>query len=127
MTGRNRFIETTRFREFFLRIYDIDVAPIVGGRCALVSPVGSIIQVVGNLRRPSATQVAIEQVALDGLAKTGCSAGRIHFPAGSEIERAPHWVINFSFSAPLLQRLDVPRRRSDRVFHATRLAVDWSH
>src|SRR5260370_25323679 len=79
---------------------DVDVAPIVRRRGALIGPVRRIIQVVGHLRRPSTTQVAIKQIALDGLAKASRAAGNVDLPAAREVHRATHWIINLSFASP---------------------------
>src|SRR5215470_16537525 len=67
-----------------LRENDVDVAPILSTGRALAGPVGRVVQVIGNMRGPEARDVAIEKVALNGLAQT-CSAARgIDFPARIE-------------------------------------------
>src|SRR4051794_12056991 len=50
-----------------LRKYDIDFAPIISGGGALVCPIHCVIQVIRHLGRPAAAEVAIEEVALNGL------------------------------------------------------------
>src|SRR6266702_2437264 len=79
--------DTSRFmRVLRLREYDIYLPPVVGRRGALVGPVRCVIQVIGNLSRPAAAQMAVEQIALDRLAQAGRAAGDVHFPAGREVQ-----------------------------------------
>src|SRR3979490_2922126 len=42
------------------RKHQIDLAPVLLGRCTLAGPVGGVIQLVGDLRRPVAADMAIE-------------------------------------------------------------------
>src|SRR3546814_7140016 len=44
----------------------------------------SVVDVIGNLHRPEAGDVAVVDVALDRLAQPGRTAARIDFPAGRE-------------------------------------------
>ena len=46
-----------------------------------------MIELIGNLRRPETSSVAIEDVALDGLAKSGGAAVMIGCPSGREYQR----------------------------------------
>src|SRR5439155_16570119 len=67
----------------------IEFAPVLLRRRALRRPVGRVIELVGHVRRPEAPDVAVEDVALDGLTQAGRAAGLIRRPSGGEHERAP--------------------------------------
>ena len=56
---------------------------------------------------PEASDVAIEEIALDGLAEAGGAAGGIDFPAGIEDQRAAHGDVGLGRGAALLQGDDV--------------------
>src|SRR5438552_5296845 len=93
-----------------LREDQVDLAPVFLRRCALACPVGRVVELVGNLRRPVAPRVAVKQIALDGLAQPGGSPARIHFPAGVKLQRAAQremrallWLLR----RPLLKSDDV--------------------
>src|SRR5580658_6931792 len=83
-----RMREQSNRRIFFLREYEVEIAPVLGGHGALTRPVGIIIQVVRNLGRPETRVVAIVNVPLHRLAKARRPACRIHFPTWRERERA---------------------------------------
>src|SRR5262252_10650947 len=46
-----------------------------------------MIQLIRHVRRPEASKMAVEDVALDRLTEAGRPAGRIGFPAGRERQR----------------------------------------
>src|SRR5579859_4228166 len=79
-----------------LRKQDIDLAPVVGAGGTLIGPAGRVVQMVRHLRRPATPEVAVEEVALNGLTKAGGSAGDVHLPAGGKIQSTPHWVVDLS-------------------------------
>src|SRR6266481_9192921 len=68
--------------------HQIDVAPILGGARALLGPVGCVVEMVGDLRRPETTHIAIIKIAFGRLAETRRSAGRVDFPTRREDDRA---------------------------------------
>src|SRR5437879_486126 len=45
-----------------LREDQVDLAPVFLRRCALACPVGRVVELVGNLRRPVAPRVAVKQI-----------------------------------------------------------------
>src|SRR5262249_35914911 len=57
-------------------------------RRTLGGPVGRVIELVGHLRRPVATDVAVEEIALDRLTESGCPARAIGLPPRREDHRA---------------------------------------
>ncbi len=69
---------------------------------------------VRNLGRPAAAEMAIEQVAFDRLTKTRGTAGNVDFPTWSEVQRAPHWIVDLALAAAGLQGLDVTSDCGDR-------------
>ena len=73
-----------------LRKYQIEIAPVFGGTRAFTDPVGIVVQVVGNLRRPVTAKPAIVDVPLDGLAESACTAGCINFPARRKYKAATY-------------------------------------
>src|ERR1700732_91917 len=111
---------------FLLRKYDIDFAPIVGGRSAFIRPVRRVVQMIRDLRRPAASEIAIEQIALDWLAKTRGATGVVNFPAWSEVECTPHRIIDSScIRRLLLKGLDVPVSCGDHLFNLAGFLVNW--
>src|SRR4051812_32171644 len=110
-----------------LRKNDVDFAPVISRRGALIGPVDRIVQVVRDLGRPSAAEMAIEQVAFDRLTKPGCSPRDIHFPPGCEVERTAHWIVNPPFTTLFLQSLHVARYCNNSLLHLLGLAVNRSH
>src|SRR5258706_711221 len=74
---------------------DIHVAPILGTYGAFTSPIGRIVQMVGDMSGPKAGDVAIEEVALNRLAEAGGASRGIDFPSGEEHERATHRTVWF--------------------------------
>ena len=84
---------------------EIELAPVFGGHGTFAGPVWIVVQMVRHLCGPTATQMAIEQVTLDGLAETGRAAGNIHFPSRREIQRASHWIVDlFIFASKFFVR-----------------------
>jgi len=61
---------------------------------------------IGNLRRPSTTEIAVKQVTFDRLAKAGRATGDVHFPSRSEVQCTSHGIIHAAL-AFLLQCLHV--------------------
>ena len=49
-----------------LRIDDVDIAPVVGGGAAFGRPVRVVADVIRNLSRPRAAQIAVEKIPLHG-------------------------------------------------------------
>jgi hypothetical protein len=74
---------------------------------------------IRDLRRPAATQVAVEQIALYRLTKTRRATGVVNFPTRSEIQGAPHRVVDSSgISLRLfLEGFDVSARGNNHLFH----------
>src|ERR1700680_3721258 len=103
-----------------LREDEVELAPVLLSGCALARPVGCVIELVGDLRRPVAADVAVEQIALDGLAQTGGPAGALRFPPGREHERAADGKVRQQRRPGPLQRDDV---RLGRALDARRFAV----
>ena len=60
----------------------VDLAPVLLGGRALVGPVWCVIELVGHLRRPVASDVAVEQVAFDRLAQARGTASAVRLPTG---------------------------------------------
>src|SRR5579862_1933180 len=88
--------------------HQIEILPIFRRGGAIDSPVGRIVQMIGNLRRPIATHETVVDVALDGLAESGGAARRVHFPTGSEHQRASHRDVRaLRIRWPALQCLDI--------------------
>src|SRR3954468_17252296 len=71
----------SRFSMASSREHEVQLPPVLLRRCALRRPVGRVIQLIGHLRRPEEADVAVEDVALDGLAEAGSAAVRVGFPA----------------------------------------------
>src|SRR5258707_14553262 len=69
---------------------DIDIAPILSAYGAFTRPIGRIVQMIGDVRGPKASDVTVEEVALHRLAQAGGAARGIHFPSGKENQRAGH-------------------------------------
>src|SRR5262245_48408512 len=84
-----RMTATAKVRMAGLRENQIELAPVLLGGRALARPVGRVIELVGDLRRPVAAVVTVEQIALDRLAQTGGAAGAVRFPAWREHQGAP--------------------------------------
>src|SRR4029077_8229322 len=87
---------------------------------------------IGDVSGPEASDVAIEEIALHGLAETGGAAGGVDFPAGIENERAAHRDVGLGRRAALLEGDDVVRARvfgvsagfGDVLLDALRFLVD---
>src|SRR4029077_3830454 len=109
-----------------LRENDIDVAPVFGDGGAFAGPVGGMVEVIGNVSGPEASDVAIEQVTLDGLAETRGAAGGINLPSGIKNQRAAHGDVRLGSRATLLKRDDVAFGCGfdDMLLDATRFFVD---
>ncbi len=71
-----------------LRKNEVDLAPVLLSRGALLRPVRRVVQLIGHLRWPEAPEMAVEEIALDRLAQPGGAAGAIDFPARREDRRA---------------------------------------
>jgi len=69
--------------------YQIEIAPVFRSGGTFSGPVGRVVQMIGDLRRPVATDKTVVDIALDRLAKPGRAAGRVNFPTGREHQRAP--------------------------------------
>src|SRR5438309_10913207 len=67
--------------------YQVDFAPVFLRRRTLGGPVRRMIQLIGNLRGPEASGVAIEQIAFHGLTEAGCSSVAIGLPSRREDQR----------------------------------------
>src|SRR5689334_14908029 len=98
----------------------VDVPPVLGGGCALGRPVRIIVQMIGDLRRPEASGVAIVEIALDRLAEARGAAGGIDFPSWEKHQRATHGHMRMLGRRLLrpLQRNDVLVERSDIILNA---------
>src|SRR5713226_5002190 len=72
---------------------DINVAPILGAYRAFTGPIGRIVQMVGDMCRPKAGDVTIEEVAFNRLAQAGGAPSGIDFPSGKEHQRAAHGYV----------------------------------
>src|SRR5688572_9294298 len=68
--------------------YQVDFAPVFLGGGAAARPAGRVIQLIGHLRWPVTSDVAVEEIAFDGLAQSGRAARAIYFPSGREHGRA---------------------------------------
>src|SRR5262245_50586298 len=67
-----------------LREDEIDLSPVLLRRRALGGPVRRMIELVGHLRRPVATDVTVEEIALDRLTEPRGAARAIGLPAWRE-------------------------------------------
>src|SRR5258708_16427512 len=87
---------------------DIDIAPILSAYGAFTRPIGRIVQMIGDVRGPKASDVTVEEVALHRLAQAGGAARGIDFPSGKENQRAAHryvrlgtgWVLGSQHNLP---------------------------
>src|SRR3984957_18570721 len=70
--------------------HQIEISPVLGCASAFRGPVRCIVQMIGDLCRPIATDKAVVDIALHGLAKPCRAAGRVNFPAGRKHQRATH-------------------------------------
>src|SRR5438093_4071214 len=68
----------------------IQITPVFCRCSALVRPIGRVVEVIGYLRGPETSDVAIVDVALHRLAEPGRAARRIHFPSRRKRKRAAH-------------------------------------
>src|SRR5260221_12871276 len=69
---------------------DIDIAPILSAYGAFTRPIGRIVQMIGDVRGPKASDVTVEEVALHRLAQAGGSHRGIDLPSGKENPGAAH-------------------------------------
>src|SRR5438309_606511 len=108
------------------REYEIQLAPVFLRRRAFCGPVRRVIELVGHLRRPEASDMAVEDVALYRLTQSGGAARLIGFPARREHERAAEWEMRLCrlLRGTLLQRHHVLRGFRHRVGDAMGFAVD---
>ena len=78
-----------------------------------------MIELIGNLRRPETASVAIEDVALYRLAKSGSASVVIGLPSGREYQRTAQRDMR-----TLRRLLRGPLQRYDVVFLRSHLARD---
>src|SRR5262245_29022978 len=104
-----------------LREDQIDLAPILLRGRALRGPVGRVIELVRDLRRPVAADVAVEQVAFDRLAQPSGPARLICLPTRREHERAADREVRHGRRGRALEGYDV---RFCRALDARGLAID---
>jgi len=67
---------------------------------------------IGNVSGPEASDVAIEEIPLHGLAKAGGAAGGVNFPARIENERAAHRDVRLWYWTALLESNNIVRARN---------------
>src|SRR5579871_3920195 len=84
--------------------YQIDLAPIFLRCGALRGPIRRVIQLIGNLRRPEAAFMTIEDVALDRLAQTCGAAVVVRLPSRRKDERATERDVRRRLRRRTLQR-----------------------
>src|SRR5258708_1580830 len=97
-------MNSMRFMGRFLREDQINLAPVFLRRGAFAGPVRRVIQLVGNLGRPEAAVVTIEEIALHWRAQARRAARGIRFPSRRKNERAAQWnVRSLPGGRPLLQ------------------------
>src|SRR5271154_6776429 len=87
--------------------YQIDFAPVFLRGGALGGPIGRVIQLIGNLRRPEAALVAIENIALYRCAQARGATVVIGLPAGRENERTTERDVRRCRSGRRLQCDDI--------------------
>src|SRR5215510_6847599 len=68
----------------------IEITPVFGGSRAFAGPIRIVVEMIGHLRGPETSDVAIVDVALHRLAEPGRTTGRIHFPTRRKRKRAAH-------------------------------------
>src|SRR5260221_11163893 len=79
---------------------------------------------VRHLRRPEATDIAIVQIALGGLAQSSRTAGRVHFPAGRKDDRTSHRIVRpRRRRSALLQRVNAAPRGRHLLIALVRFAI----
>jgi hypothetical protein len=77
---------------------------------------------IGNMCGPKAGDVAIEEVALNGLAQAGGTARGIDFPSGEEHERAAHGYVRLG-TGRILKGDNIVFARRNVLLDAQRLAI----
>jgi len=100
----------------------IDVAPILGAYCAFTSPVGRIVQMIRDMGGPKASDITVEEVALDRLAQASRAPSGIDFPSGEEHERAAHGYVRLG-TGRILEGDHVVLARRNVLLDAQRLAI----
>src|SRR5258706_5810494 len=80
---------------------DIDIAPILSAYGAFTRPIGRIVQMIGDVRGPKASDVTVEEVALHRLAQAGGAARGIDVPSGQENQRAGHQYVRLRTGSTL--------------------------
>src|SRR6266404_5549346 len=85
---RSTGIIASFFMGICLRKDQVDLAPVFLCGGAFAGPVRRVIQLVGDLRRPEASVVTVEEIALHGRAETRGAAARIGLPSRGEDEGA---------------------------------------
>jgi hypothetical protein len=101
---------------------DIHVAPILGAYGAFTGPVGGIVQMIRDMRGPKASDVTIEEVALNRLAEAGRATRGIDFPSGEEDERAAHRYVRLR-TGWILESDNIILARRDMLLNAQRLPI----
>src|SRR5262245_266891 len=83
-----------------------------------------MVQLIGHVRRPEASKMAVEDVALDRLTETGRAAGRIGFPARRERQRTAQRKMRRR--RQLLERDDILTVAPlGEIDYPMGLAIDW--
>ena len=78
---------------------------------------------IGNLRRPIATNEAVVDISFDRLAQSSCAACGIHFPAGGEHQCATRGNVGALVSRAILHGYDVIGLPGNVLFDAASLFV----
>src|ERR1700760_749232 len=81
--------------EKMLRKYDVEGLPVFSCQSAFARPIRRVVQMVRNLGRPEAGDVAIVDVAFHRLAESCCATGGIDFPSRGEDDGASHGDMDF--------------------------------
>src|ERR1017187_6308285 len=116
---------------FWCRLWEnqIQVAPILGGRCAFAAPVRSIVEMVRYLRRPVTTHEAVVNIALHGLAQSRRAACGVHLPTRREHQRACHGDVRALRGGRALQcdYIFIRGTRNDVVVDTCRFLIQGAH
>src|SRR5581483_12336518 len=103
----------------------IELAPVLLCRRALGRPVRRVIELIGNLRRPVAAHMAVEDVAFDRRAEACRAAGLVGFPAWREHEGTAQREMRLRLlRCALLERDDVLALGRHGIDDAARFLVD---
>src|SRR5262245_31388597 len=98
--------------------HQVDFAPVLLCRGALSCPIGRVIQLIGHLRRPEASGMAVEQIAFHRMAQSRRAAVMIGFPTRRKDKSAAEWDVR---ARGLLWR---SLQRHDIVFDAFGLSIN---